>query len=59
MAEEDPVDILLPKEPIQRLVAPVERFLHVEASGGIILLLCSIAALFLANSNLGDGYLAF
>ena len=59
MAEKDPADIRLPKEPIQRLVSPVERFLHVEAAGGIVLLVCTIAALFLANSGFGERYLAF
>ncbi len=45
-----------PVEPIDRLVAPFERFLHVEAAGGIVLLACTVAALLVANSPLGDAY---
>ncbi len=40
----------LPQEPIDRLIAPLERFLHVEAAGGVVLLACTAAALALANS---------
>ena len=48
--------LALPPDPIDRLVAPLERFLHVEAAGGIVLLACTIAALVIANSPLGDAY---
>jgi NhaA family Na+:H+ antiporter len=44
----------LPHEPIDRLVEPVERFLHVEAAGGIVLLACTMIALVLANSPFAD-----
>ena len=34
-----------PSEPIDRLVEPFARFLHVEAASGIVLLLFTAAAL--------------
>lgn len=43
--------------PIARLVArPLARFLHVEAAGGILLLLATVAALVWANSPWQDSY---
>jgi NhaA family Na+:H+ antiporter len=48
----------LPAPPIDRLLAPIERFLHVEAAGGIVLLLCTAAALVLANSPWADAWAA-
>jgi NhaA family Na+:H+ antiporter len=59
MAENSSVTTTLPDEPIDRLVAPLTRFLHVEAAGGIVLLACAVLALVLANSPLGEAYLAF
>ena len=47
----------LPEEPIDRLVGPFARFLHVEAASGIVLLLFTAAALALANSPLADSFL--
>ena len=49
----------LPREPIDRIIEPITRFLHVEAASGIILLLATIIALILANSQFSDGYIAF
>ena len=49
----------LPPAPIDRLIGPFERFLHVEASSGIVLLVCTIVALALANSPLGAGFAGF
>ena len=48
-----------PVRPLDRVIAPLERFLHVEAAGGIVLLACTIAALLIANSPLGDAYHAW
>jgi NhaA family Na+:H+ antiporter len=48
----------LPEAPIDRLVEPFARFLHVEAASGIVLLLLTAAALALANSPLADDFLA-
>lgn len=41
----------LPSRPIERWLAPLHRFLHVQAAGGIALLLATIVALVLANSD--------
>ncbi len=40
----------LPVPPVQRWLAPVNRFLHIEASSGIVLLVCTVVSLVLANS---------
>ena len=49
---------ILPRKPIDRLVGPFERFLHIEAAGGVVLLAATIASLSLANSPWSDGFLA-
>ena len=49
----------LPRAHIDRIVEPLARFLHVEAASGVVLLLCTIVALVLANSSLADGFLGF
>ncbi|MCG6156919.1 Na+/H+ antiporter NhaA [Rubinisphaera margarita] len=49
----------LPKEPVHRFLKPLSRFLHVEASSGIVLLLCAVIALVAANSGVADQYLGF
>ena len=47
---EQPRDDLLPREPIHRITEPIQRFLHVEAASGVLLLICTAIALVLANS---------
>jgi len=47
----------LPEAPIHRITAPLERFMHVEAASGIVLLAATIVALAFANSPLSDWYL--
>jgi NhaA family Na+:H+ antiporter len=42
-----------------RLLAPLERFLHVEASSGLVLLAAAVAALLWANSPWGAVYESF
>lgn len=42
--------VQLPRELIDRVTPPFVRFLHIEAAGGAILLLFTIAALVLSNS---------
>lgn len=42
--------VRLPKEPGDRLTKPLSRFLRIEAAGGAVLLLFTIAALVLSNS---------
>jgi NhaA family Na+:H+ antiporter len=49
----------LPKAPVDRLVEPFERFFHVAAASGIVLLACSAVALALANSPRAEAYAAF
>lgn len=44
--------------PVARMVAPLVNFLHVESSGGLVLLLCTVIALLLANSLLADPFQA-
>ena len=48
----------LPEQPIQHLTAPFRRFLHIEAAGGVVLLVATIVALGLANSPWSEWYLA-
>ena len=40
----------LPVQPIDRWLAPVNRFMHIEATSGILLILCAATALAIANS---------
>jgi len=49
---------MLPRAPIDRLVRPLAHFLHVEAASGVVLLVCTAAALALANSPWADGFAA-
>ncbi len=49
----------MPQEPIHSLVAPIDRFLHVEAASGFVLLAATVVALALANSPAAEGFLAF
>lgn len=46
----------VPAQPIDRLVSPLVRFLHVEAASGVVLLVCTVVALALANSPLSDTF---
>lgn len=39
-----------------RLVTPFEEFIHRQSSSGILLMLCALAALIIANSPLQEGY---
>src|SRR5689334_6899174 len=49
----------LPRMPIDVVAAPLRRFMHVEAAGGVVLLACTAIALWLANLTSADAYLAF
>lgn len=42
--------------PIAHILRPVQRFMHEEASSGIVLFLAAVAALALANSPWSDAY---
>ena len=43
------VNDLFPTEPIDRLIAPIQRFLRVETTSGIILIVATVVALLWAN----------
>jgi NhaA family Na+:H+ antiporter len=45
-----PASRLLPVRPVQRWTRPLAHFLHIESASGIVLLVCTVAALVLANS---------
>lgn len=47
---------LFPHGPIDRLVAPMQRFMHVETTSGIVLFLAAVAAIIAANSPLAPSY---
>lgn len=40
----------------KKFSTPFEQFIHDEAAGGVVLMLCTIAALIIANTNLLDAY---
>jgi len=48
-----------PTQPVDRLTRPLERFLHVEAASGVVLLVSALVALVLANSAVADSFLGF
>ena len=45
-----------PAGPISAIGAPLQRFLHTETSGGLVLLLATALALVLANSSLASAF---
>ena len=49
----------LPREPADRILKPLARFLHIEAAGGVVLLVSTVAALILANSPAAEAFLGF
>lgn len=49
----------LPPRPIDGLLRPLTRFLHIEATSGILLVVCTVLALILANSRYADAYSEF
>jgi len=48
-----------PREPIDELIDPLRRFMHIEASSGIVLIVVTFTALVLANSPFSERFLAF
>ena len=46
----------IPRRHIQAVTRPLLQFMHVESSGGVVLLLCTALALFLANSQWAEAY---
>jgi len=47
------------QDPFDRIRQPFKRFLHIESSGGILLILATILALIIANSEWGHFYETF
>ncbi|MCU0707839.1 MAG: Na+/H+ antiporter NhaA [Pirellula sp.] len=45
-----PISSSIPKAPVNRWLVPVKSFLEIEAASGVLLVLCTVAALILANS---------
>lgn len=45
-----------PRRPVERLISPFQRFFHLEASGGIMLLACTVVALVWANLPWAESY---
>lgn len=44
------------KTPIEKIIAPVNRFIHLEYTSGIVLLLSVVIAILWANSAFGESY---
>lgn len=42
--------------PIEKLLNPIQEFMHAETSGGIVLIICTIVALVWANSSFAESY---
>jgi NhaA family Na+:H+ antiporter len=59
MSEQERASARMQVEPIHRLTVPFQRFLHVEAAGGVVLLAATVTALVLANSSAAESYAAF
>jgi NhaA family Na+:H+ antiporter len=48
----------LPEQPVDRIMRPLARFLHIEAGSGLVLVACTVVALVAANSPWAENYLA-
>ena len=46
----------LPTGPVDRWLAPVTRFLHIQAASGVVLLACTAVAIAVANSPLAESF---
>ncbi|MCO8121344.1 Na+/H+ antiporter NhaA [Stieleria sp. TO1_6] len=51
--------LLLPMRPIDRWMRPIARFLHIEATSGLVLVVCTMIALIAASSRWAGPYIAF
>ncbi len=47
------------QDPLDRIRQPFKRFLHIESSGGILLIVATVLALIVANSEWGNYYETF
>lgn len=59
MVHSKDAEVSWPKAPIDTIMDPLKRFLHIESAGGVVLLLATLAALVLANSSMADAFLGF
>ncbi|MBK9002015.1 MAG: Na+/H+ antiporter NhaA [Myxococcales bacterium] len=59
MSEGAEIKSVLPSRPIEKLVGPIERFLHVQSASGLVLMACTVTALVLANSRFAPAVQAF
>lgn len=59
MAHDAHRDSVFPRRPIDYFVTPFARFLHIETTSGVVLLVCSLIALAAANSPIAEAYLSF
>ena len=41
---------------LEQIIPPFQRFTHDQTTGSILLIICTLAALLLANSSLDRGY---
>ncbi len=57
--DESSKEVVFPTGPIDRFIKPLTSFLHVEAASGVVLFVCSLIAMGLANSPIAESYLAF
>ncbi|HSB40323.1 MAG TPA: Na+/H+ antiporter NhaA [Methylomirabilota bacterium] len=55
-SERPEAEPIWPDRPIDRLTRPLERFMHVQAAGGLVLLAATLLALAAANSPLAAWY---
>ncbi len=53
------LDRALPAQPIRQWTRPLARFLEIESASGIVLVICTVVALALANSPWAGAYHAF
>lgn len=44
------------KSPIEKILNPIQEFMHAETSGGIVLIICTVIALVWANSPFAESY---
>jgi NhaA family Na+:H+ antiporter len=56
---EEHESVSLPRQPIDRLVKPLQRFIHISSASGVVLLICTVIAVVFANSPLAEGWAAF
>ncbi len=56
-SQQDPTPIRAPWEKtFSRILTPIEEFIHHQATSGLLLMICAIIALLLANSFLAQAY---